>query len=531
MDEDIFKKPTEETLEAISKKPCISKNEQKMVPLQLLNVSDEFIPRESLDFNNLPSPRESLGILHLSTMDLGKESLLNINKETEDLFCKSLEYDKKNIAMFLNDSYLSLGSQEKSFDKEKYLLDNTPQPNWDEIDLSKSSNHETNMVYDKEIVCKKVDEMLGMQVPNLEEKIQLKNFNKCDSISALSISENLSRISKPSQHSLPENPSFNSDHSNLDNETSRLLKQLSEIINRKENLSSAQKNDALHHLNCLRNLLDGNKHTSLHSEDSGRSSVEDCPLIQVQDVKTETFVNNKSQVVFKENKQTSSINRGDSPAVRNKRESTIHSKLMVLNEHKNKRVLQPKREPLRAVLPIEKMAKVNIKKKHASITPERKIPTSSKLSIQSKKNTTPIQPPRLKPMASSTPTNQQPQILSEDNKEETKYCVSKGPLSKTQTLKLFRRNSSIESSSKLLSNNFGTSKLKLGRSFSTGKEPKFITALSQVRQNILSSPYFLQKRQTISNVSDGKETTIKLDKEKKVINKSLEKENKKPTKT
>ncbi|XP_030764182.1 uncharacterized protein LOC115888564 isoform X2 [Sitophilus oryzae] len=175
-----------------------------------------------------------------------------------------------------------------------------------------------------------------------------------------------------------------------------------------------------------------------------------------------------------------------------------------------------KKGPMRAVLPLENMAKGS----KSNVTPERN--ENMKLMIRSNRTSTPIHEVSLKPTLTSTPANvnvkdkayvisplstktkyyrsfserlsssasyKKPEKLKESTTNASKSLLKS--VNKVEVSKI-RRNSVSEGLTDN-KNDKTEGSMRIKRSFSTGKEPKIMSALSKVRQNILSSPYYHTK--------------------------------------
>lgn len=579
--------------------------------------------------------------------------------------------EAKKVASIIADT--SFVGDENSDLKEPNILDATPQPEWPtELDSSQNNLEEKlkSPNRDKEKILKQVDNMLGMQPVSLEEKLKIKSLNS-DSNSPENQSENVNKVSKPprddkkweqiatpnfsgnllcnisknSQGNEAENQSCGSNNfsqniskisrssqdgitgnyscgsnnfsHNLSKITqiseenvSRLLQNLSDILNDNENFSQSQKKEGQHLLRCLTELFNNNK-VSSSAEDSGHSSVEgnrseerkndknvvdnECKLpeganannceemCQALDlsykgkngsteikkglpaslsplsmgVSTQYVIktpNHISQMNTSSTSITSNLsdtnNKNSSKAYHSRannrsdgstnslnkssasRESNISQNRISVGSGKLRKSkvgnIASKKGPLRAVLPVENMAKGSKSVPKSGLvpsTPEKN--DSSKVTLRSKRTSTPIQEPKLKPMAASTPAMRQskgskenvspalrpkysrsfshqsntsnnlqkPENVSKITRESisgaSKHVINKSR-SNVEGSYLVRRNSMTEGTLSLQNDNDGPTRIK--RSFSTGKEPKILSALTRVRQNILNSPYYNPKK-------------------------------------
>ncbi|XP_076265390.1 uncharacterized protein LOC143199450 isoform X1 [Rhynchophorus ferrugineus] len=370
-------------------------------------------------------------------------------------------------------------------------------------------------------------------------------------------SQNLSKISQSSNDSIL-----------------RMIRNLSDFVKDKETLSTSRKNEVLNTLNSLASELSDNKIEQVLSEDSGRSSVEEqlksksfensdnlengdhsgkveeshvldlsckkntslnvatakrsCtslglspgssrkppPYIPKTPKRHTLNVLNASADHIDAQKRSSNDSGAKSAGMSSKATNVSNPKAVAAGKLRKSKVgpVIVKKGPLRAVLPLENMAKGS----RSHTTPERN--ESSKMMLKSNRTSTPIQEVTLKPTLTSTPTS-----YSSKNKScaisplssKPKYYRSLSEKASTPTSKKpdkskenglappktlakslkgespRRRNSVSEGvTGREIKDVNSEGGMRLKRSFSTGKEHKLMSALSKVRQGILTSPYY-----------------------------------------
>ncbi|CAG9772875.1 unnamed protein product [Ceutorhynchus assimilis] len=391
---------------------------------------------------------------------------------------------------------------DKSFDSERYMLDCTPQPDWPDLDSPKSNSNEKSPALTKELVAKKVDQMLGMKPVNLDEKLN----------ESPNMSQNISKISKASQCSLEDLSKI----SQVSQEN--VLKTISDMLKEKDNLSQRQKLEGQNALQTIVNLLSDNTTNSQdfsvehpHSNSNKQDEAMDLSM------KNKSFDSYKSPVsknpppygVYSPHRSiarpSNNNSQGSNGSVKNsplRRHSNIsQNKVNPTDKFKKSKTLPSKREPLRAMLPVENMAKTT----NVPSTPERQ--DENKLTLKSKKTSTPLQEPKLKPVAASTPASRQSNTSKPKLTRSFSYQPSKTSLSKPAVTDT-RRNSVTETANNT-KGDLGPSKLK--RSFSMGKESRILSALSKARQNILNSSNNNQGRTSVDGLGDDmKKFTMEL---------------------
>ncbi|XP_056644981.1 uncharacterized protein DDB_G0288805-like [Diorhabda sublineata] len=444
-----------------------------------------------------------------------------INKICQDIHHEKLEFDDNKDDMFLDSvfiegNYIAQKIADGSFLNDCFEngpLDSTPQPEWpNDLDESIKSKESVNTT---ESVFKTVDKLLPNNVPVYGE------FNRKSSSSKSSSASSKSREAKD------------------------ILQNLSDIFNTTHK-SEKQKSEGLLLLNNLAEMLN-NTPTSKYDalEDSGHSSIlhneSDKPDSNVETnyKKNSDFLHKlKSSNNSEENRKknsgklekrnvsidiNSSKNRNNSNSSVKSNDSNGSSSIGVKIKSKFG-TAGVKKGPLRAVIPIKEMKK-------GSCTPERN--EQKTLQLQSKKTSTPINEPKLKPVAASTPTMDNQSAIS--NNSSPKYNSRKSFLNRSNSLtersnreKISRDSNGTPTTSKLRRPSFSTSsscKEKIGISptpirvqeqrkimrrnsitegitnmqirsncsNSAGKESRLMSSLRNVRENLLKSPYYNSK--------------------------------------
>ncbi|KAJ8985005.1 hypothetical protein NQ317_016916 [Molorchus minor] len=204
------------------------------------------------------------------------------------------------------------------------------------------------------------------------------------------------------------------------------------------------------------------------------------------------------------NSSASSVNSNDSKTINSA------SRLSVAGKLRQKTVSQnAKKGPMKAVIPVGDM-----KKRYSlAVTPEKSKISSA---MQSKRTSTPISGPKLKPMAASTPAGRpvkhqkeiahsplgKPDARCSFGRDQPSTPPSSLPKSLNTESKFLRRNSVSE-----IKKSEGIGKLK--RSNSVEKESGIMSSLAKVRQNIINSPYYHSKRNSLreSNSNEAENRT------------------------
>ncbi|XP_050298504.1 bromodomain-containing protein DDB_G0270170-like [Anthonomus grandis grandis] len=536
--------------------------------INVVSLSDKFGSSEfASDIENLRNRIKSWPlVLNKNALleDLIKKN--NTNSFDEGCVCRGVEDNKYIVdSVFLETNNQSLACEEKSFNEERYLLDCTPQPEWGDWDSSKSADLQEA---GEDILKKvdKLFDTPSAIITQKASNIKVNN-NSANSICDNNISQNISKISRASQCSmehfqsggnLSQDISKISKCSNKSNAV-ELLKNLSDVIDEHDKLSVSKKKEAHHMLHCLANLFKESKSEEDHAEDSGHSSVdeqvenkenEDPNVYEALDLScksnsskkiinslsqsrsslvnnpppysfnssnhaliqnTSTKSNNSRSSNISVTSQNNSINSGKNESGARftsiRRQNSLTQSKVNFNSNKLKKTsstsMLMSRQPMRAVLPVEKMTKNDKSSpKSGAGTPEKT--AANRFPLQSKKTSTPIQAPKLKPVAASTPashgtsgTNTRPKLtrsFSYQSKPSTDTKSVTSSTSKSETVKPVRRNSIAENTSCTKKTSDGIEESpKRRRTYSSGKEPKILSTLSKIRQNILNSPYYTRK--------------------------------------
>ncbi|XP_057667273.1 uncharacterized protein LOC130900591 [Diorhabda carinulata] len=424
---------------------------------------------------------------------------------SENIHPGKLEFDDNNddmlhVSVFIESNYIAQKIADGSFLNGSFkngTLDSTPQPEWP-TDIDESIKSEES-VDTSESVFKTVDILLPNNIP-INEEFSTKS----------SKSSSASRKSR---------------------EAKDILQNLSDIFNT-SHISEKQKSEGLLLLNNLVEMLN-NANVSQDGalEDSGHSSIlhnksyKDQPSSNV-----ETNYEKKSDSLRKlESSGNSEANTKIIPGKLNQNNSNCSVKSNDSNgsssfgtKRKTKsETFGVKKGPLRAVVSIKEMKK-------GSTTPERH--EHKTVQLQSKKTSTPMNEPKLKPVAASTPTLVYQSDISNNN--SFKYKSRKSFLERSNSLSersnpenLSKESNGTPTTSKPRRPSFSafsTSKEKVGSSsiptrlqesrkilrrnsvtegiinmqvrsncnkFS-GKETKLMSSLRKVRENLLNSPYY-----------------------------------------
>ncbi|XP_018577040.1 dentin sialophosphoprotein-like [Anoplophora glabripennis] len=345
------------------------------------------------------------------------------------------------------------------------VLDSTPQPDWPN-DLSyndnKSNEHTKS---DTETVFKTVDKMLPTSnILDMKFRISKTDSNSSNECGAKA---NQSEPSQTSElvhnisdiHHEPRKVSMNK------KDSKQILENLSELLN-STNRSDKQKSEGKNLLNSLANLLgEGKPGLRNDHDDSGNSSInehsdspnkENHEFFEVLDLRIKSTDDLSSKVnstrgdpldlslkskrieslvgkrlsqscsstpniklasqTEKKNASTSSLDMNknktsNSSVASNDSKNTSNVKLQTSDKFKQKHYgSSMKKGPMKAVIPVGDMKKKN----NSTGTPEKSELLIS--SMQSKRTSTPINEPKLKPMAASTPTIKETRSSLKDSK-------------------------------------------------------------------------------------------------------------------
>ncbi|XP_072380454.1 uncharacterized protein [Diabrotica undecimpunctata] len=471
------------------------------------------------------------------------------NKKVSDIFCcEQLKFDDDKDDMFqdsvfIEGNHIAQKLADGSFLNEHYEngpLDSTPQPEWPtDMDDSGSRNEENDHKVDTETVFKTIDKL----VPSLKSKSEPNTKS-----SSSSSSSTRSRDAKEMLQNLSDifNTTHKSDKMKL--EGRKLLSSLAEILN---NTQSSKDEEDSGHSSIIDNdsdkdkpdMADGIEPTQISEQPQ---TIE--PTVK-SEAKTTSQLSQSSSLDKKEQKlerRNSSISSVSLPTTNKPRTSSnaVKSAPNIGPSFGSKfkpKIGNPglKAGPLRAVIPVKDM-----KKRHS--TPERI--EQKTLQIQSKRTSTPINEPRIKPMASSTPTlgntdshtNSSPKWMAHksklirSNSLNDKVIKNGRDLSGTPNTSKLRRPSSSPVSSKEKTNTSSSvssrfqeqykitrrnsitegvaPQFKQKRSNSLGKETGIMSSLRKVRENLLKSPYYDQKAGILVDGNNKIETDV----EKKV---------------
>ncbi|XP_019767915.2 uncharacterized protein LOC109542898 isoform X2 [Dendroctonus ponderosae] len=386
-------------------------------------------------------------------------------------FIKEIASDTNELddSVFEADSFIAFESKDNLFNEGAYNLDLTSEPDWSQCDLTPSDDEGGTDI----TVCKagnvpiQIDKLFGMKAAGLSDNVGVTNDDKVTD-SSVNISQNISKISRASSGSSNILEMSPKDHSIL-----KYINILSDLIGTKENLSQHQRTEGQRHLRVLADLF---------RDDEKKVCIQNSFLA------TATCTSSSSTSAAKPLKEARPLNNLTS---QNKAISAANK----FNKIKASAPL--KKEPLRAILPVENMSKAKmIKKLNNSSTPEQKI-AGSKNAFSLNKSSSSYQESKLKPLAASTPDSRLSNSYRKtDGKRSFSGSFSSSNISavaseKTQTRKslpklggavLMRRNSDFAGDRK-------KDVQKLKRSNSTGRESKLSIALSKVRKNMLNSPH------------------------------------------
>uniref|UniRef100_A0AAR5Q3T1 Uncharacterized protein n=1 Tax=Dendroctonus ponderosae TaxID=77166 RepID=A0AAR5Q3T1_DENPD len=410
-------------------------------------------------------------------------------------FIKEIASDTNELddSVFEADSFIAFESKDNLFNEGAYNLDLTSEPDWSQCDLTPSDDEGGTDI----TVCKagnvpiQIDKLFGMKAAGLSDNVGVTNDDKVTD-SSVNISQNISKISRASSGSSNILEMSPKDHSIL-----KYINILSDLIGTKENLSQYQRTEGQRHLRALADLFRDDEKKITNSTKLLNSSRQNVQLIKEEEKRksnensflaTATCTSSSSTSAAKPLKEARPLNNLTS---QNKAISAANK----FNKIKASAPL--KKEPLRAILPVENMSKAKmIKKLNNSSTPEQKI-AGSKNAFSLNKSSSSCQESKLKPLAASTPDSRLSNSYRKtDGKRSFSGSFSSSNISavaseKTQTRKslpklggavLMRRNSDFAGDRK-------KDVQKLKRSNSTGRESKLSIALSKVRKNMLNSPH------------------------------------------
>ncbi|XP_060528401.1 uncharacterized protein LOC132703268 [Cylas formicarius] len=397
------------------------------------------------------------------------------------------------------------------------FLDSISQPDWPDSsgDSSNSSECEGKEKYNEETVSRAVE--LEAHLLQVEDVPKI-NSNKNDGNVPLETSASISRISKNScDDNSPTHGVSNDTGQNRPTQTSaesamKILMNLSNIIQEDANLSTSQKQEGQHMIDMLSAILCPSQNKNCSSEDSGRSSGDDR-RVQHTTVENGQSVQSRSVKSAGSDPKVTSSNKKESSA-----RNGYEAKMPVTGLKKTKVSLSGsvRKGPLRAIIPVEDMTKINTGNLTRSTRPKKEnVPRSSRTS-------TPLQEPKMKPMASSTPTADgqfkfpkdgtvSPTISrpkpAKSNLKDSPLEVGRPKTGSVGLPRLVANRSAAKSESKLFRRNSTSDLPKQGatlkRSHSLGKESKIKLTLGKVRQNILNSPYYAPRQPTVAAQAAG----------------------------
>ncbi|CAG9831247.1 unnamed protein product [Diabrotica balteata] len=474
-----------------------------------------------------------------------------INKRASDIFCcEQLKFDDDKDDMFqdsvfIEGNHIAQKLADGSFLNEHYEngpLDSTPQPEWPtDMDDSETRNEENDHKVDTGTVFKTIDKL----VPS--RKSQSESNAKSSSSSS---SSTRSREAKEMLQNLSDifNTTHKSDKMKL--EGRKLLSSLAELLN---NTQSSKDEEDSGHSSIIDNdsdkekpdMADGIEPTQISEQPQTMEPTLKPEVKTASQLSQSTSLDKKEQKLERRNSSTSSVNLTTSNKPRTNSNS-VKSAPNIGPSFGTKfkpKIGNPglKTGPLRAVIPVKDM-----KKRHS--TPDRI--EQKTLQIQSKRTSTPINEPRIKPMASSTPTlgntdnhtNSSPKWMAHksklirSNSLNDKVIKNGRDLSGTPNTSKLRRpsfsSSPVSSKEKTNTSSSVSSRFqeqykitrrnsmtegvvpqfKQKRSNSLGKETGIMSSLRKVRENLLKSPYYDQKAGILVDGNNKIETDV----EKKV---------------
>ncbi|XP_060528635.1 uncharacterized protein LOC132703408 isoform X2 [Cylas formicarius] len=405
----------------------------------------------------------------------------------------------------------------------RHLLDSISQPDWP--DSSGDSSNKGKEKCNEETVSKTVDNKLEAHLLQVEDEPKI-NSNKNDGNLPLETSASISQISKNScdDNSLTHGVSNDNDPQNRATQTSaesamKILMDLSNIIQEDANLSTSQKQEGQHVIDKLSDILCRSQNKTCSLEDSGRSSGDDHSNVENGQEQRSLHANNDESV---QSRSVKSVGSDPKVSLLNKKDSSTRNgyetKMPVTGLKRTKTSVSGsvRNGPLRAIIPVEDMAKINTGNLTRSTTPKKEnVP-------RSKRTSTPIQEPKMKPVASSTPTADGPFKFPKDgtvsptisrskpaksNLKDSPSVVGRPKTSSVGLPRLVANRSTAKSESKLFRRNSTSDLPKEGatlkRSHSLGKESKIQLALGKVRQNILNSPYYAPRQSAVAAQAAG----------------------------
>uniref|UniRef100_A0A6P7GZ56 Uncharacterized protein DDB_G0280205-like isoform X1 n=1 Tax=Diabrotica virgifera virgifera TaxID=50390 RepID=A0A6P7GZ56_DIAVI len=475
----------------------------------------------------------------------------NYKKDSDILCYEQLKFDDDKDDMFqdsvfIEGNHIAQKLADGSFLNEHYEygpLDSTPQPEWPtDMDDSESKKEENDHKVDTGTVFKTIDKL----VPSVSQSKSEPNTKNSTSSS----SSTRSREAKEMLQNLSDifNTTHKSDKMKL--EGRKLLSSLAEMLN---NTQSSKDEEDSGHSSIIDNDSDKDKpdvsdgikpnQISEHTQ-----TVE--PTIKPEAAKTtsqlsqSSTLDKKEQNLERRNSSTSCVNLTTTNKSRTNSNSSVKSALSIgpsLGTKFKPKVGNPglKTGPLRAVIPVKDMKK-------GTSTPDRI--EQKTVQIQSKRTSTPIHEPRIKPMASSTPT-----LGNADSNSSPKWMANKPTLNRSNSLndkliKNGRDSSGTPNTSKLRRPSFSSSpvsskektttsssvssrfqeqykitrrnsiteglapQFSQKRRNSLGKETGIMSSLRKVRENLLKSPYYDQKTGILVDGNNKIETDV----EKKV---------------
>lgn len=465
---------------------------------------------------------------------------LEFNDNADEMFHDSV---------FIEGNYIAQKIADGSFLDERFehgLLDSTPQPDWpNDLNESVKSKESVDNKTSTDSVFKTVDKLLPINIEVSKRNSSTKSSNASSkSRDAKHILQNLSDI-------------FNTTHKSekQKSEGVLLLNNLFEMLNE----TQANKDDGLDdsgnlsiiHNESDKNKTDSNVATNNKKETDCLQKIDSSVNSDIAETDTKKCVIaspcSAKKLPRKLEKRNSSIDINSSRNRNNSNSSAVKSNDSNGSSSNGPKIKSklgmggPKKGPLRAVIPVKEMKK-------GSCTPEKSEQKTVKL--QSKKTSTPINEPKLKPVAASTPTlddisnNSSPKCSSRKSftnrsnsmtEQSSREYVNKGSNASIPTTSKLRRPSysSPSSASKEKINGSPISvrfqdQRKIPplrrnsvtegiyntqfRNTSAVKENGLMSSLRKVRENLLKSPYYNQKTGILVDSNNKIESNV----EKKV---------------